>query len=413
MSDEHTMLQSPISTRQWLAGAGVIVLLTAFLYGVRSILSPLLIGGFLLFFLSGLKELAMMRRLGIIVTLTLITWIFVNAQNVVLPFLISSILAYLFNPAADWLEQRKIPRTIAVLLIMFVVITLMVVIGVTLIPSLVREIQTLIEKIPEFATMLLQKTKDNLANLLNILRLDAEKLQQGIVDEVPRRAEVVLSNLLKGMTGIGALLGQILNIVLVPILTFYFIKDFPRIQSWLLELIPRRHRNLTLFYQWRFNRILGGYIRGQLIVATFIGLFTGLGLAFFRIPFALLLGFLAGLLNFIPYIGLYVSLGLAILATLFPAAPPWALVKVLGVFVAAQGMEAYVLSPKIVGERVGLHPVAVIFSILIFSRFLGFWGLIAGVPTAALIKFLLDEWKRRQKWREMLAEKSNADNPIY
>lgn len=393
---------------RWLAGGTVFVLLTAFLYGVRSILSPILIGGILLFFLTGLREIDMMRRLGAAVALILFVWIVANAQNVVFPFLGSSILAYLLIPAADWLEQRRVPRIVAVSLIMIVVLSLIGLIGVLLIPSLVREIQTLIVNLPELASRLYQSIRENLNDLLSHLHVDTVELQEGLLDEIPNRAEALLSNVLKGVTGLGSVLGQLINVVLIPILTFYFIKDFPRIHQWLLELIPKRYRNLTLFYQWRFNRILGGYIRGQMIVCSFVGLFTGIGLAFLGIPFALLLGFLTGLLNFIPYIGLYVSLGLSMTATLFPGAPPLALFKVAAVFVVVQGLENYVLSPKIVGERVGLHPLAVIFAILIFSRFLGFWGLIAGVPTAALIKFLLDEWKRRQKWREMLAEKSSA-----
>ena len=393
---------------RWLGGGIVVVLLTAFLFGMRTMLSPLLVGGMLLLFLSGMKDLPLVRQLALVVSLLLLVWIFISAQNVILPFLGSSILAYLLMPLADWLEQRRMPRLVAVLLIMLVVLSLIVLVGVTLIPGLIREIQTLIENIPALAGNLYQRIRENLADVLRMLHIDAVELQEGLLDEIPARAEALLSNLLKGMTGIGSVLGQVINVVLVPILTFYFLKDYPRIQSWILDMVPRRYRSLTLFYQWRFNRILGGYIRGQMIVCSFVGVFTGVGLAFFGIPFALLLGFFTGLLNFIPYIGLYVSLGLALTATLFPAAPPLALFKVLGTFAVVQGLENYVLSPKIVGERVGLHPVAVIFSILVFSRFLGFWGLIAGVPTAALLKFFMDEWKRRQKWREMVAEKGAA-----
>jgi len=200
-------------------------------------------------------------------------------------------------------------------------------------------------------------------------------------------------------------LGQILNVILIPILTFYFLKDFNRIQEWMLNMVPRKYRSSCYFYLWRTNRILGGYIRGQLIVCTIVGVLTGLGLAVFGIPFAILLGVMTGLLNVIPYIGLYVSLGLALLTSLFTAHPLVAALKIAGVFLVVQSLEGYVIAPKIVGERVGLHPLAVIFSVLVFSRFLGFWGLIIGVPTAALIKFLLDEAKRRQRWKEILAEK--------
>ena len=117
-----------------------------------------------------------------------------------------------------------------------------------------------------------------------------------------------------------------------------------------------------------------------------------------------------GLLNIIPYLGLYISLGIALLTGFFTPTPLISMLKIGGIFLIVQAAEAYIISPKIVGERVGLHPIAVIFSILVFSRFLGFWGLIIGVPTAALIKFLLVEWKRRQKWKEIMAGKHGSEN---
>ena len=236
-------------------------------------------------------------------------------------------------------------------------------------------------------------------------RIDPTRFQQSLLEELPARAEQVLSNILKGITGIGALLGQVLNLILIPILTFYFLKDFDRVRTWALDFIPRGHRNICHFYLWRMNRILGGYLRGQLTVCTIVGLFTGLGLTLFNLPFAILLAFMTGILNIIPYIGLYISLGLALLTTFFTASPFVSMLKIAGIFLVVQASEAYVISPKIVGERVGLHPIAVIFSILVFSRFLGFWGLIIGVPTAALIKFLIDEWRRRQKWQEIRIQK--------
>jgi len=253
--------------------------------------------------------------------------------------------------------------------------------------------------------------ENNLSRLLASLKIDWMKIQQGLMEEIPSRAEKVLSNLSKGIAGIGTFVSQIFNIILIPILTFYFLKDYEQIHRWMLDFIPRKYRNIVTFYQWRLNRILGGYIRGQLIVCSIVGILTGAGLALFGIPFAILLGVVAGLLNIIPYIGLYISLGLALLTAFFTAGPLIAMLKIGGVFLFVQSLEGYIISPKILGKRVGLHPLAVIFSILVFARFFGFWGLIIGVPTAALIKFFIDEWKRRQKWKEILVEKSGSHRP--
>ncbi len=393
-----------------IAAGLMVVLLAAFLWSTSEILSPILVGGFFLFVLGGLNEIPLARRLSAGIILVLVIWIFIKAQGVLFPFLVSFALAYLFDPLADWLERRGVPRTVAVLFLLVITLGILVLIGAILIPSLVGEIQDLIVQIPDLANKVATAVRNSLPHLLDFLKVDKARFQQSLLETFPSKAEQVLSNLLKGVTGIGAVLGQVLNFVLIPILTFYFLKDFNRIRIWVLGLIPSKYQNIFIFYLWRTNRILGGYLRGQLTVCTIVGVLTGAGLAALKLPFAVLLGFITGLLNLIPFIGLYISLGLALLTGFFTASPLIAMIKIGAIFLVVQASEAYVISPKIVGERVGLHPVAVIFSILIFSRFLGFWGLLIGVPTAALIKFLIDEWKRRQKWREYLAQKSLADN---
>jgi len=396
--------------RRTIAAVAVFVLLAAFIWSTHKILSPILVGGFLLFLLAGLKEYPVARRLCLSIVLVLLVWFVIRAQGVLFPFLVSFALAYLFDPLADWLEKRHISRTLAVLFLLFLTLGLLILVGVILIPSLIIEIQDLISRIPNLANRVADTVQNNLPKLLEFFRIDSDQFQESLMETFPTRAEQILSNLLKGITGIGALLSQILNVILIPILTFYFLKDFNRIRDTLLDFVPRKYRSVFIFYQWRTNRILGGYLRGQLTVCTIVGLFTGLGLAFFQLPFAILLGFLTGILNIIPYIGLYISLGLALLTGFFTPSPFISMLKIGGIFLAVQAAEAYIISPKIVGERVGLHPVAVIFSILVFSRFLGFWGLIIGVPTAALLKFLIDEWRRRQKWTEILAEKNGTQD---
>lgn len=389
-------------------GVIVFLFLAAFLWATHQILYPALIGGLLLLLLLGIKEFPLTRRLIFAVVLILGIWFFVKAQGLIFPFIISFVLAYLFDPLADRMESWRIPRTLAALIILIFSIGILILVGIILIPSLINEIKDLIEGIPDLANSIFTTVQENLPKLLAFAKIDSQKLQQNVLETFPTRAEQVLMNILKGISGVSSFLGQLFNIILIPILTFYFLKDFNRIRAGLIGFIPRKYHNLVNFYQWRVNRILGGYIRGQLIVCTIVGILTGVGFAIFKIPFAVLLGFLTGLFNIIPFVGLYISLGLSLLTGFFTTTPFITMIKIACVFFTIQLLEAYIISPKIVGERVGLHPVAVIFSILVFSKFLGFWGLIIGVPTAALIKFLIDEWKRRQKWREILAEKKST-----
>lgn len=407
---KNQLLTRTLEKNQKLVVAGVAVafLLAAFLWVTQSILSPILVGGLLLYFLYGLKTYPLAGRLGVGISFILGFWIFSKAEAVLFPFIMAFIIAYLFDPVADWLEKWKIRRSLAAFFILFLNLSILILIGTILIPNLVSEINELLGKLDALSGRMANFIKNNFPKLTGFLNIESGDLQKVLMDKFPTGAQQVLSNILKGITGIGTLLGRMLNVVLIPIITFYFLKDYDRIREGLLRFVPRKHRSITYFYLWRLNCIFGGYMRGQLIVCVIVGFLTGLGLALFRIPFSVLLGFITGILNIVPFIGFYISLVITLLASFFTDTPIISMVKIGSVFLSIQIFEAYILSPKIIGSRVGLHPVAVILSVLIFSRFLGFWGLIIGVPTAALIKFLMDESKRRREWSEVHEKKIMA-----
>lgn len=401
--DNKTQMVKP--GQNLLAGISILVLLTAFLWSAQIILSPLLIGILLLFILSGLRSNIIGNRLFFSVLIMLWVYIFLKAQSLIFPIMISFVLAYLFDPFADQLEKWRIPRTLAVIIILLLTLGILITTGMLLIPNLIQEIQDLTGSISKLPDKIIQFTEKNLPKTLGYIHMDAQQFKQNMSDRLPTTAQQVLSNLLKSVKGIGSFLGQILNIILIPVLTFYFLKDFNKIQTWTLSLASRNYRSSIAFYSWRLNRILGGYLRGQIIVCTIVGILTGGLYAVFGIPFAILLGLVTGILNIVPFVGLYTGLALALLVAFLTANPLAAMIKVVLITVVVQNLEGSIISPKIVGDRVGLHPIAVILSILLFSKFFGFWGLIIGVPTAALIKFLLDEWKRRQAWENMRQEK--------
>ncbi len=392
-----------------LGSIAVLILFTALIYTAREMLSTLLLGGILIYVLTGMKQFVIARRLLHGVVFFLVFWLIMHAQNLFIPFLFSVLTAYLFYPFADWIEKRKVPRTVAVLIVLILSASLIVLAGAILIPGLVLEIQVLIEKVPEFAAQLYQQIRSHLSSVIRALNIDSEKLQQNIIDEIPARAEILLNNILRGMTGLGGVFSQVLNIILIPVLSFYLLKDYHRIQSWITGFVPKKSKNIWVFYQWRINRILGGYIRGRIIVCSIVGLLTGIGLSIFNIPFAILLGFLTGVFNIIPFIGPYSSLGIAFLTALVTPNPLITMLKIALVYFVVQSLEALVIQPKIVGDKVGLHPAVVIFSVLFFARFFGFWGLLLGVPAAALIKFIIDDWRRRIKWRDCVEQRNLSD----
>ncbi|MCD6117828.1 AI-2E family transporter [bacterium] len=392
-------------TQNYLSVISILVFLSAFIWAAYSVLSPLFVGILLLIILAGLREYKAARILSFVVFFILFIWFLSWTQSVIFPFVIAGITAYLFDPVADKLQNARFSRTVSVMIIMLVSLGLVIIFGFLLLPALVKEIQDLIQKVPQLAVQTADLVQDMTPRVLHFLHIDVDTFKEHFMGNIPTTFEQILSNVLKGVTGMSTFLSRIFNLILIPILTFYFLKDFDVIKKWLLDLGPKKYRKNIYFYSWRLNRILGQYVRGQIIVCTFVGVLTTAGLFIFNIPFAILVGVMTGLLNVIPFLGLYISLGLALLTALFTSNPLMAAIEIGAVFLVVQGLEGYVISPKIVGDRVGLHPVAVIFSVLIFAKIFGFWGLIIGVPTAALIKFFIDEWKRRERWREILEQK--------
>jgi predicted PurR-regulated permease PerM len=394
------------SNKHILSGIAVFLLFTALLWDTHVLLSPILVSALLLFLLAAMKPFPYSGRLSVVVSLILVFWLMVRLQGIIIPFLAGFIFAYLLNPVVDLAERLRVPRVAAVAFIFIVITALFVFLGVILLPDLVREMQDLIIKLPQIIEKGMDFLRNYIPKLLGFLKIDPEKVQKDLLEEkYPVKVEEMLFKLLSNITGIGSVFGHILNVILIPVLTFYFLNDYNKIKSWMLHFVSRKHRSAVYFYLWRSNRILGGYLRGQLMVCIFVALFTWLGLFLFSIPYAIIIGLVAGILNIVPFIGFYISLGVALLSALFTPAPHIAVLKIAGVFFLVQAVEAYIISPKIIGDRVGLHPIVVIFSVLVFSRFLGFWGLIIAVPLAALIKFMLSEWKRHQEWRDVLAQK--------
>jgi len=382
------------------------VLMAAYVYAAHQILSPILIGLILLFLLSGLKTHPFAKRLSIAVWAILFIWVFIKAQVIFFPFIVSFTLAYLLDPAADYLENKRIHRGIASIFLIVVVLIFIGSIGALLIPKLVQEIPHFINSLPEVVHSVQKTIADTVPRVMRFFRLEESLLKQNWTDSIPNGLQEVFNNLLKGILSITSFVGQLLNLIIIPVLTFYILKDFNSIRHWFLSLFEKQRRPQVSYYLWRVNRIVGGYLRAQILVCIFVGILTGAGLAVFNIQFAVLLGVITGLLNFIPFIGLYVSLALSCFVAFLNPNPWLSILFVAIVFGVVQGIEGTIIQPKIVGDRVGLHPVAVMFSVLFFARFFGFWGLVIGVPTAAVVMFFIDEWKRKQVLAEMMEERT-------
>lgn len=303
---------------------------------------------------------------------------------VILPFVFAIIIAYILNPLVEMLTERKMNRTAAVALIYFILIGSIIVALVYIIPIIILELDKLIDTLP-FYTREVQKI---LANIKTTYLTSLPLAFQEIIDRnIHRMEELLLAWLQKIADAIIGIFSNMLSIILAPILGFYFLRDLDKIKECTILIIPISYRKIVLQWFERFSSTLGRYFRSQLIVSLIIGALTTISMMILGVDFAFLIGLVAGLTNIIPYFGPLIGImpAVAIALLRYPYKIPWIIVSMLII----HQLESGIISPHIVGEHVGLHPITVILALLTGGTFFGLIGLILAVPTAALMKFII------------------------
>jgi predicted PurR-regulated permease PerM len=378
------------------------ILLGLFLWTVLPVLSPLILFLVLAYMLWPLFGSDTYKRLMIPLGALTFLWLLHVAGSVLAPFVLAFVLAYIADPLVDWWTERGIGRTwgaLGVLLLALMVVALAVALIGPLVAAQGAQFLTDLPRImEELRTWYNAQVMGLASSQLPIIRdipferaLDVESRDVGqfLLDELERlnpsweAAMGVGRGLQTGLTILGYL-------VLTPVLTFYLLRDFPSVGQGIAQILPPARREGTLSFLHRYDVLLGEYLRGQLLVATFVGIATAIGFWIVGFPNAILLGVVAGIFNIVPYLGLIVSLvPAALIALLTP--PLWlSALKVAGVFFVVQSLDSYFFSPKIVGDRVGLHPVWVMFAIIGFASVFGLVGLLLAIPIAVLIKLVIE-----------------------
>lgn len=309
------------------------------------------------------------------------------ARGVAAPVLVSLAIAYVVDPIADLLERRGVNRTLAVAIIF--VGTALAIAG--LLMYLVPAIGTDVARLPAFFRAISDRALPEIERLLGAplpgtLREAANTLSTGgsnwAAKLLPGAARVALA----ALGGTASLLTAAIGIVVVPVVTFFFLRDYDRIVGFFRDLIPGRYRAHMAGRIGEIDRVLGSFVRGQLTVGAILATIYSTGLSIARIDLAVVIGLIAGFGNLVPYVGTATGVVLALLATLVSWQGPWQLVAVAVTFGCGQVLDALVLTPRIVGSRVGLTPVVVIIAILAFGEIFGFVGVMLAVPTTAALK---------------------------
>ena len=310
------------------------------------------------------------------------------------PFLYAIILAYLFNPLINFVQSKGVKRWISSLLLVLIILLLLLLFALVLVPSIVRDAMELIRRLPAVVAGLREDMTDLLERLNTALAgsIDA----RGTVDELTSRAYQVLMSML---TGLVSSLGGLVDILLIPIIMFYMLKD--------KDLLIAELRSWVKAGQWKslqemwldINSVLSGFVRGRLILTLFVGVTTGTGAAVLGIPNPITIGILAGVLDLIPYFGPWFGGVLPVVLALISKTPFNAVWMILWIVVVQQ-IESSILSPKILSTEVGIHPLLVIFSVLFFGALLGVLGMIIGVPimasALALVRYFAGKAKKKE-----------------
>jgi predicted PurR-regulated permease PerM len=370
----------------------VLIFLGALLYVLllRDGLSPLLVGasifGLLLLTQKGVRfEVG----IGVISTLLIAEWFISEVAGLLWPFVVSFVLAYLLAPLVGVIG-RRLSRTLAIGVIVLFVLGVLSGIGIVVIPRVIDEVRELAQRLPVYAADIERAYERLLANLRFYgYMIPAGEIQKWFVEQLPQVGQIFADQTTAALKGLTSGLAALLNLLIIPFVTFYVLKDYERIKQALQDILPRHHVDMMVGILKGVDIVLGQYVRGQILVCGFIAALTSLGLGLLGIRYAVLLGLMAGISNLVPYVGLAVSLGVASLVALLDADPFANLLKVIGVFVVVQGIEGNFLSPRVVGQRVGLHPAWVMFALVVSAHFWGFVGMVIAIPVAAVLNILI------------------------
>jgi len=304
------------------------------------------------------------------------------------PFIAALLLAWLGNPWVERLVRAGRSRNTAVLLVFTLIALLSVLMLLVLLPLLWQQLIALLNGLPAFAAWvqdhalpwIAEKLNKDVADLLD--PTSATQALQKHWQEVGSFATWMLGKAGQSTMAVVLFLS---NLVLLPILSFYFLRDWHRIVGGIRRLIPRAHEAKAVQLAGEADSVLGAFLRGQMLVMVCLGVIYAIGLWVVGLKSGLLIGFIAGMVSFVPYLGALVGVIAAVIATLIQYGDINHLIWVAVVFMVGQLIESYLLTPKLVGDRIGLHPVAVIFAIMAGGQLFGFIGVLLALPAAAVL----------------------------
>ncbi len=322
-------------------------------------------------------------------------WIAVGLATLVLlyllapvltPFALAAIVAYLMVPGVDWLARHRLPRSVAVLIMIILAGLALLAMLLILVPVLQREIKALQSQIPGLVTWLNSTVAPKFNEWAGTsIRFDAQTLRELLSEHAAGQRDLIAGLIERARAGGAALIGVLGTLLLVPVVLFYALADWHDFANRFETLLPRRWHRLIVGMLAEIDALLAQFLRGQLSVMAALAVYYSAALALAGVQSALPIGILTGLLAFIPYVGFATGLALALLVAMLQFGGLYGLIAVTIIYGLGQLIESFVLTPRLVGERIGLHPLAVIFALLAFGQLFGFFGVLLALPASAVV----------------------------
>jgi len=343
--------------------------------------------------------------------------------DVLLPFLVGGAMAYFLDPVADRLERLGLSRVAATTLISLIALLALILLVLAVIPTLVSQLAALIDSAPDISRRLqafLLERFPELADRTSTIRQTLNEIGTAIQNQ----GAVLVQSLLSSALGV---ISVVVFIVVVPVVAFYLLLDWDRMVARVDAMLPRDHASTVRRLASEIDAVLAGFVRGQVTVCLALGSFYSVALMVAGLQFGLVVGAIAGAITFIPYLGSLIGGALAIGLALFQFWGDWVQIGIIvAIFAVGQFVEGNILTPKLVGKSVGLHPVWLLFALAAFGTLFGFAGLLIAVPVAAMIgvviRFALEKYQESLLYKGQAAvlyhgpdtrePAANADVPV-
>lgn len=340
--------------------------------------------------------------IGIAIILLII--LFYLIQVIIVPLVVSWLIAYFFAPAVDKIQKICRNRSLSIVILFIIIVIVIVIFFIVMLPAVINQIDRIKERIPSYQIIgkgyiekFFGKLKEKYPEQYNAIWNKAIILIQ---QQFPRFIEPLAKFFIRMFSSFVNFIISLLNIIIVPVVSFYWLREYNKINELVELVIPAKYREIFISIMAEIDDVLSNFVRGQFIVAMFLAAIYIICLSILKVPMAVLIGFIAGLANMVPYLGLVVGVLPASIFSLVEYQSGIHLLWTISVFIIGQILEGTIISPRIVGKKVRLHPILVIFSVVIGGSLFGFVGMIIAVPVAAISMILMRRLIKRYKETE-------------